>query len=88
MDKDTADRLEEIIASLSQHIEVLRACGLSEARRLLCIAKLDLQMRIHEISDAELRALCDALERKDRPTDPGEVINFGPAKGRKRETTG
>jgi hypothetical protein len=76
MKKCTEDRLEEIVTSLSQHIDTLHACGLHETRRLLSIAKLDLQMRIHGISDAELRALCATLEAKCGRRATAEVIEF------------
>jgi hypothetical protein len=69
----TKERLEQIVTSLSQHIDTLHACGLHETRRLLAIAKLDLQMRIHDISDAELRA---ALETKCGRKATAEVIEF------------
>jgi len=79
MNKGTADRLERIVASLTDHIEVLRAHGLFEAQQLLCIAKLELQMRIHGISDEELHALCDVLEEQEYPSLTAEVIKFRPA---------
>jgi hypothetical protein len=72
----TKERLEQIVTSLSQHIDTLHACGLHETRRLLAIAKLDLQIRIHDISDAELRALCAALETKCGRKATAEVIEF------------
>ena len=79
MNKETAERLERIVASLTEHIDVLRACGLSEAPQLLSIAKLDLQMRIHGISDDELNALCDVLEMQESPKLTADVIQFRPA---------
>jgi hypothetical protein len=87
MNRDTAAQLQVIIASLGEHIDVLRDCGLPEARQLLSIAKLDLQMRIYGISDAELRVFCKALERRHcvRPTDrqhcarvTGKILKFTP----------
>jgi hypothetical protein len=83
MNSETADRLRGIVASLNEHIDVLRACGLSDARQLLSIAKLDLQMRIHGISDEELRAFCEALEMQDRPNLTAEILAFRPRKKNK-----
>jgi hypothetical protein len=74
----TDDRLEAIVASLSRHIDTLHACGLHETKQLLAIVKLDLQMRIHDISDAELRALCATLETRCGRKASAEVIEFRP----------
>jgi len=60
---DRTERLNGIVAALNDYIEVVRAYDLDETAGLLRMAKLDLQMRIHDISDEELQALCEALER-------------------------
>jgi hypothetical protein len=78
MNRHTAAQLQGIVASLGEHIDVLRACGLPEARQLLSIAKLDLQMRIYGISDEELHAFCAALERQHRARVIGKVLKFAP----------
>jgi hypothetical protein len=70
------DRLASIVASLSEHMEVLRQCGFDETRQLLACAKLDLQMRIHGVTDDELRALCELLDRRQAPATHGNVIVF------------
>ena len=86
MDSDTADRLAGIVASLNEHIEALDSCGLREARQLLSVVRLDLQMRIHGISDAELRALCEVLERQKYRQPPSNVIAFAPRQRKKKST--
>src|SRR6266699_4332788 len=63
MPMDRTERLNGIVAALNDYIEVVRAYDLDETAGLLRMAKLDLQMRIHDISDEELQALCEALER-------------------------
>jgi hypothetical protein len=79
MNRDTAVRLQGIVTSLGEHMDVLRACGLPEARHLLSIAKLELQMRLYGISDDELRAFCAAIERQHyRPPVTGKVLKFTP----------
>jgi hypothetical protein len=78
MNRDTTAQLQGIVASLGEHIDVLRACGLPEARQLLSIAKLDLQMRIYGISDEELHAFCAALERRQCARVNGKVLKFTP----------
>ena len=88
MDRHTADRLERIIASLSEHIDVLGACGCSEARQLLSIARLDLQMKVHGISDSELRALRRALDHQEPRGASGDVVEFAPAQRAEKKSTG
>jgi len=78
MNRDTAVRLQGIVASLGEHIDVLRACDLPEARQLLSIAKLELQMRIYGISDDELQAFCAALKRRDRARVTAKILKFTP----------
>jgi hypothetical protein len=78
MNRNTAAQLQGIVASLGEHIDVLRDCDLPEARQLLSIAKLDLQMRIYGISDAELRAFCKELERRRCARVTGKVLKFTP----------
>jgi hypothetical protein len=84
MDSDTADRLAGIVSSLGEHMDTLDSCGLREARQLLSVVKLDLQMRIHGISDHELRALCEVLERQQYRQLPGNVIAFTPRQRKKK----
>jgi len=62
MQSNRAELLSGIVAALSEYINVVRSCHLPETAVLLDMAKLDLQMKIHSISDLELQALCDALE--------------------------
>jgi len=62
MQPDRAERLSGIVAALSEYINVVRRYHLRATAVLLDAAKLDLQMRIHSISDQEFHALCDALE--------------------------
>jgi hypothetical protein len=55
------ERLEAVIRALDEQISLLRSSGLNDSARLLEMARLDLQMRMHAISDEELHALCAAL---------------------------
>ena len=87
MDSDTAERLAGIVASLNEHIAALDSCGLREARQLLSVVKLDLQMRIHGISDDELHALCEVLEQQQSARLASNVIAFAPRQ-RKKNSTG
>lgn len=65
MEASTTTRLSDIVAALDAHIRDIRKLGLKQPALLLEMAKLDLQMRIHDISDVELNALCKAMERQE-----------------------
>jgi hypothetical protein len=65
MTKDTAARLQAIIDAMDQYITELRSFELHDSAKILAVAKLDLQTRLHGISDAELQAFCQVLEAKE-----------------------
>jgi hypothetical protein len=84
MTKDVARRLEQIVAALDDQIKTVRACGFADTAILLASAKLDLQAKIHGISDEELRALSDLLRAGGAERDPGAtVIDFAARVSRK-----
>jgi hypothetical protein len=63
MTKDKAARLQAIIDAMDQYITELRSFELHDSAKIIAVAKLDLQTKLHGISDEELRAFCDVLER-------------------------
>jgi hypothetical protein len=63
MEASTTTRLSDIVAALDAHVRHVRRLGLKQTALLLDMAKLDLQMRIHDITDVELNELCKAVER-------------------------
>ncbi len=63
MDRRASNTLTDIIRSLSHAIVALDQVGLEEAASILRIGQLDLQMRLNTISEDELCALCEELER-------------------------
>jgi hypothetical protein len=65
MEASMATRLSDIVAALDVHVRHVRRLGLKQSALLLDMAKLDLQMRIHEITDLELDELCKVIERQD-----------------------
>ena len=65
MEASTTIRLSDIVAALDAHGHHVRRLGLKQTALLLEMAKLDLQMRIHDITDIELDALCKAIERQE-----------------------
>jgi hypothetical protein len=78
---DRTERLNGIVAALNDYIDVVRAYDLDETVALLRMAKLDLQMRIHDISDEELQALCEALERGQASSGPAVASSRGRGTG-------
>ena len=65
MEASMATRLSDIVTALDVHVRYVRRMGLKHSALLLEMAKLDLQMRIHKITDAELDELCKVIERQD-----------------------
>jgi hypothetical protein len=61
-------QLEALILALDDHRALVAGHGLAHSALFLAAAKLDLQMHLYGISDEELKALCEAL---DRPPAPG-----------------
>jgi hypothetical protein len=66
METNMAERLEEAVATLNELIELTGKCGLRESAQFLAMAKLHLLIDLNEVTDAEFRALCAALEGKTR----------------------
>jgi hypothetical protein len=62
MDQDMAERLRGAASTLQEIIELLQAYELRETAQFLTMARVNLLMDIHGISDHELRELCGALE--------------------------
>ncbi len=83
MTNDMAERLQAILAAIDNHMEVLRGFGLGSTAQMLAIAKLDLQMRLHGISDEELSALCEVLDSSDRRLRGAKVIDLASRASRK-----
>jgi hypothetical protein len=75
MPKDAVRELQAIVDATHRHISDLQACGLEGTAKLYAIALLDLQTKLHRISDEELDAFCKALQCKDA-AGPQNVIDF------------
>ena len=67
---DSDKRLRSIIASLEEFQVYLSDSANRDAAQLLAIAVLQLRMRIHQIADSELKALCDAIAFETNPNLP------------------
>lgn len=70
--------LEDVLASIGEAIQVVRACKLDSAAALLGMAELELRLKVHDISEAELSAFCHELENRVRAPQLGQVIPLRP----------
>jgi hypothetical protein len=64
METSMAERLEQAVATLNELIELTSDSGLRDTAQFLAMARLHLLIDLNDVTDAEFRALCDALERK------------------------
>jgi len=64
---DSDKRLQSVIASLEEFQIYLAGSANRDAAQLLAMAVLQLRMRLHQVADSELKALCDAMTIE---TDP------------------
>jgi hypothetical protein len=55
------ERLHPVLARLEECRATLIDGGNRETALLLSVAILDLRMKLHEIADSELKALCEAI---------------------------
>jgi hypothetical protein len=75
---DQDKRLRSVIASLEE-CHVALADGVNrDAAQLLAMAILQLRMRLHQIADSELKALCDAMTVETNGKSPvPKVSSYG-----------
>ena len=68
---------EERLLSLLETLEECRAFLMdkanSETARLLSLAILELRMELHQVTDSELKALCDLMVPEDQPPQDTEA---------------
>ncbi|MDI1344538.1 MAG: hypothetical protein PSV22_10625 [Pseudolabrys sp.] len=70
--------LEDVLGSISEAIQVVRACKCDSAAALLEMAELELRLKVHDISEAELSAFCHELENRVKGPQRGQVIRLRP----------
>jgi hypothetical protein len=68
MEQSKAIRLSQLVETIDGHIAQLQTEGLSHTALLLELARLDLQTRLHDISEQELKELCLAIEQEELPS--------------------
>jgi hypothetical protein len=69
-------RLNLVMARLEECEAVLGDAGERETAQLVAMALLQLRLRMHHIGDAELKALCDAVEL-ERNSSPDQLKASG-----------
>ena len=62
MQTNTGERLNHAIATLDDLIEFVGHCGLAQSQLFLEMAKLQIKLDLHGITDEEFSAFCEALE--------------------------
>ena len=81
METSKAGLLEDAVASLDRLIKLVQQQGYDDSVQFLLMARTQLLIDIHEITDAEFRALCDLLDgkqpRKTRRAGPSRVRRDG-----------
>lgn len=80
MNRQRNQQLEDVIASLGDHIKAARTNALELPAMLLEMARLELQTQLHSISSEELRGFCDALRVRSLRSEPGGVSASAPSR--------
>jgi hypothetical protein len=84
MNKEIADQLREMAAVLEQQIAIAKRFGLGDTAMLLRMAKLEVELKLHGISEEELRALTEVLEARLAESAGATVIDLKTRTRRKR----
>jgi hypothetical protein len=66
------ERLHSVLAALEQCRAVLTDSSDRETAQLLSVAILQLRMKLNQVSDQDLKALCDAMVPDDGPAEGSE----------------
>ena len=66
------ERLHSVLAALEQCRAVLTDSADRETAQLLSVAILQLRMKLNQVSDQDLKALCDAMVPDDGPAEGSE----------------
>jgi len=62
---DSEQRLHSVLATLEQSRAILIDSSLRETASLVSVAILELRMKLNQVADSELKALCDAMVPDD-----------------------
>jgi hypothetical protein len=77
-----AESIDHLVEQLEAQISISGRLGLGLTKLLLSMARLDLQMRRHDIGGAELGRLCAFYERKLASNSPTGLASSGGRKGK------
>jgi len=66
---NSEERLHSVLTTLEQCRAALGDSANRETVQLLSVAILQLRMKLNQIADSELKALCDAMEPDDGPAE-------------------
>ena len=67
------ERLLSLLATLEECRAFLAGKANPETGRLLSLAILELRMELHQVSDSELKALCDLMATDDQAAQGAEA---------------
>jgi len=87
MEASTDERLEQAVATLNDLIAFTRSCGLHDSAQFLAMARLNLQIDLNGITEAEFRALCVSLEGETGADGRARVRRPKPSARRPRAET-
>jgi len=80
---NSEERLQSILATLEQCRTVLAHGGNRDTAQLLSVAILELRMKLNRVSDAELKALCDAMSPDHGPEERSQSSRSPQARRRR-----
>jgi hypothetical protein len=75
---NSQERLLSLLATLEECRAFLKDKASPETERLLSLAILELRMELHQVTDSELKALCDLMVADDRPAQDGQGQRLPP----------
>jgi hypothetical protein len=73
---DASVRLERLLAAIDGQIKELDSLQFETTARILRMARLDLNMRVHKISRMELQAFCEVLEAPAAIPSRATLVRF------------
>ena len=77
------ERLRSILATLEECRAALIDSGARETALLVSVAILELRMKLNGITDAELKALCDAMLPDEAPAERSQQVKSPQAQRRR-----
>jgi hypothetical protein len=70
---NSEQRLHSVLATLEECRAVLIASSDQETASLVSVAILQLRMKLNQIADSELKALCDTMMPDDGPAERSQA---------------